>query len=109
MVSKTNLSVVIDIGTSKMVALAGKVTDEGKMEILGIAQIPSKGIKRGVIFNLADATESVNQLLGILDDQLEEEIHVVDVAYAGKRMKTISYEASRFTGEGGVVSNLDID
>lgn len=109
MASKTNLSVVIDIGTSKMVALAGKVTDEGKMEILGIAQIPSKGIKRGVVFNLADATESVHQLLGILDDQLEEEIHVVDVAYAGKRMKTINYTASRFTGEGGVVSNLDID
>jgi cell division protein FtsA len=109
MASKTNLSVVIDIGTSKMVALAGKVTVDGKMEILGIAQVPSKGIKRGVIFNLADATESVNQLLGILDDQLEEEIHVVDVAYAGKRMKTINYKASRFTGEGGVVSNLDID
>lgn len=109
MVSKSKLSVVIDIGTSKMVALAGEVTEDGRIEILGIAQVPSKGIKRGVIFNLADATEAVHSLLEILDDQIEEEIHLVHVAYACKQMRTIDYQASRFTGEGGVVSNLDID
>ncbi len=109
MASKSNLSVVIDIGTSKLVALAGRVTESGKMEILGVAKTPSKGIKRGVIFNLADTIESVTQVLSLLDDQLEDEIDVVDVAYAGKQMKTIHYQASRFTGEGGVVSNFDID
>uniref|UniRef100_UPI0032174AF6 cell division protein FtsA n=1 Tax=uncultured Draconibacterium sp. TaxID=1573823 RepID=UPI0032174AF6 len=109
MASKSNLSVVIDIGTSKLVALAGRVTELGKMEILGMAKAPSKGIKRGVIFNLADVIESVTRVLELLDDQLEEEIDVVDVAYAGKQMKTISYQASRFTGEGGVISNFDID
>nr|WP_319999188.1 cell division protein FtsA [uncultured Draconibacterium sp.] len=109
MASRTNLSVVIDMGTSKMVALAGQATAEGKMEILGTAQVPSKGIKRGMIFNLADATESITAVLEQLDAQLEDEIAVVDVAYAGKRMRTIDYKASRFTGEGGVVTSLDID
>ncbi|WP_346862832.1 cell division protein FtsA [uncultured Draconibacterium sp.] len=109
MASKSNLSVVIDIGTSKLVALAGRVTELGKMEILGVAKTPSKGIKRGVIFNLADVIESITKVLGLLDDQLEDEIEVVDVAYAGKEMKTVNYQASRFTGEGGVVSNFDID
>ncbi len=109
MASKTNLSVVIDIGTSKMVALAGKITDEGKMEILGIAKTPSKGIKRGRIFNLADVSESLTEVLGLLDAQLENDIEVVDVAYAGKHMRTFDYRAERFTGEGGVISNLDID
>lgn len=109
MASKTNLSVVIDMGTSKMVALAGRATAEGRMEILGTAQVSSKGIKRGMIFNLADATESITAVLEQLDAQLEDEITVVDVAYAGKRMRTIDYKASRFTGEGGVVTSLDID
>lgn len=109
MVSKKDLSVVIDIGTSKMVAIAGKLTGEGTMEILGIAQTPSKGIKRGVIFNLTDATEAVTNLLEILDHQLEDEIHVVDVAFAGKSTRTLNYTASRFTGDGGVVSNVDIN
>jgi cell division protein FtsA len=46
MASKSNLSVVIDLGTSKIAALAGKKTEEGKIEIVGMAQVPSKGIKR---------------------------------------------------------------
>ena len=48
MASKSNLSVVIDIGTSKIVALAGTKNELGKLEIHGSAKILSKGIKRGV-------------------------------------------------------------
>ena len=66
MASKSDLSVVIDIGTSKLVAMAGRATAEGKMEILGIARSASKGIKRGVIFNLADAIDAVTGVLEIL-------------------------------------------
>ncbi|WP_347838645.1 cell division protein FtsA [uncultured Draconibacterium sp.] len=109
MASKTNLSVVVDIGTAKMVAMAGVATAEGKMEILAVAQVPSAGIKRGLIFNLADATEALTAVLEQLDQQLEEEIDVVDIACAGKHMHTIDYKATRFTGDGGVVTNLDID
>ncbi len=109
MASKSDLSVVIDIGTSKLIAMAGRATAEGKMEILGIARSASKGIKRGVIFNLADAIDAVTGVLEILDDQLEDEITTVHVAYAGKDMITVDYKASRFTGEGGVVSNFDIE
>jgi len=109
MASKSDLSVVIDIGTSKLVAMAGRATAEGKMEILGIARSASKGIKRGVIFNLADAIDAVTGVLEILDDQLQDEITTVHVAYAGKDMVTVDYKASRFTGEGGVVSNFDIE
>ncbi len=109
MASKSDLSVVIDIGTSKLAAMAGRATPEGKMEILGIARVASKGIKRGVIFNLADAIESVTNVLELLDDQIEDEIETVNVAYGGKDMIMVDYKASRFTGEGGVVSNFDID
>lgn len=109
MASKSNLSVVIDIGTSKMVAMAGKVTGEKKLEILGIAEVPSTGIKRGLIFNLAEATESITNVLQILDDQLEEPIERVDIAYAGKQMKTVEYRAERFTGEGGIITSVHIE
>ena len=47
MASKQELSVVVDLGTSKMVALAGKLTELGKMDIQGLVKIPSKGIKEG--------------------------------------------------------------
>lgn len=109
MASKTNLSVVIDIGTSKMAALAGRATGEGKLEILAVAKAPSKGIKRGVVFNLDEAADAIHQVLERLEDQLEEEIRVVNVAYAGQQMKTIDFRASRFTSGDGIVTRYDID
>lgn len=109
MASKSNLSVVIDMGTSKLVAMAGRATPEGKMEILGVAQVPSKGIKRGLIFNLSDATEAITNVLQQLDDQLEDPIEMVNIVYAGKQMRTVQYQAERFTGEGGIITSVHIE
>ena len=78
MASKQNFSVVIDLGTSKLVPLAGRLTEQGKTEILGLSKMPSKGIKRGVIFNIEEAADALTKLLEPLDEQLEEEITTVD-------------------------------
>ena len=109
MASKQNLSVVIDLGTSKLVALAGKLTETGKMEILGLAKIPSKGIKRGVVFNIEEAAEAITALLEKLDEQLEDEIHTVDVALAGSKMRTVDYKCSTLTSGEGFVTARDVE
>ena len=44
-----NLLVALDIGTSKIVAIVAEVNDEGSVEVLGIGQHPSKGLKKGVV------------------------------------------------------------
>ncbi len=70
MASKTNLSVVIDIGTSKMAALAGQKNSEGRMEILGASMVPSRGIKRGAVLNMEEAAASIKKVLRDLEDQI---------------------------------------
>lgn len=109
MASKSNLSVVIDIGTSKIVALAGEKSELGKLEIHAFSKILSKGIKRGVVFNIEEAAACIKQAVSELEDQLDESIKTVNIAYAGQQMKTINYQDSRFTSEEGVVSKFDID
>lgn len=109
MASKSNLSVVIDIGTSKIAALAGQKTEEGKLEILGIAKTPSKGIKRGVVFNIDEVAASINLVLKQLESQVEEGIKSVNVAFAGQQMKILNHHGSRFTSEEGVVTKFDIN
>ncbi len=109
MASKTNLSVVIDIGTSKIVALAGEKNEQGKVKVLAAAKIVSKGIKRGIVFNIDEAADCINQVITQLEDQLEETITTVNVAYAGQQMKTIDYQNSRITSEEGVVTKTDVD
>ena len=47
-----NLIVGLDIGTSKVVAIVGEVTDDGNIEVIGIGSQPSRGLKKGVVVNI---------------------------------------------------------
>ena len=109
MVSKSNLSVVIDIGTSKIIALAGLKNEQGKVEVLGVAKTLSKGIKRGVIFNIDEVAASIENAISDLESQIDEEVIRASVAYSGHHMKTIDFHNSKFTSDEGIVSAFDID
>ncbi len=109
MATKNKLSVIIDIGTSKLVAIAGSKNEVGKLEISAVAKVPAKGIRRGIIFNIDEVADSVKELLGILGSKINENIEEVHVAYAGQHMKTVNFERTKFTSDDGIVSKSDID
>ncbi len=109
MASKSNFSVVIDVGTAKMAAFAGLKNEQGKMEILASAKVPSKGIKRGVVLNIEEAAGSVEQLLEKIQRQTDRTITRVDLAYAGQPMKIIEFKTSRLTSGEGMVTQADVD
>lgn len=108
MALKSNLSVVIDIGTSKIAALAGQKTEDGKLEIVGMAQVLSKGVKRGIVFNIDELATAINQVIEELEKQIDNEITKVNVAIAGQRMRLEEYRCYRFTSDEGVVSRIDL-
>jgi cell division protein FtsA len=109
MASQSNLSVVIDVGTSKLAAIAGRKNEDDKMEVLGTAKVAARGIKRGVVLNIDEAAASVGQLLGELHRSIEEDIVKVDIAYTGQPMKISEYTCSRFTSGEGMVTQSDVD
>ena len=49
----------VDIGTSKIVAIIGEVSDNNKVHIVGIGSHPSKGLKRGVVVNIETTVQSI--------------------------------------------------
>ena len=51
--SDKNLIVGLDIGTSKVVAIVGEVSEDGVIEVVGIGSHPSRGLKKGVVVKLA--------------------------------------------------------
>jgi cell division protein FtsA len=109
MASKTNFSVVIDVGTSKLAAIAGQKNDEGKMEIIGMSRVPARGIKRGTVLNMEEAAASVNQLLDNLQQQTGSAVRKVDISYAGHPVRILEHKGYRFTSGEGVVTSLDVD
>jgi cell division protein FtsA len=109
MASKSNFSVVIDVGTAKLAAFAGVKNEEDKMEILAAAKVPSKGIKRGVVLNIDEAANAVEQLLEEIQQQVDGKITKVDLAYAGQPMKIFDFKGSRLTSGEGMVTQADVD
>jgi len=56
-----NIAVGLDIGTTKIVAMMGRKNDYGKMEILGIGKSKSLGVHRGVVNNITQTIQSIQQ------------------------------------------------
>lgn len=53
----------IDIGTSKTTTLIASVEDDGELRIIGVATMASKGIRKGQIVNIEEATSAISQSL----------------------------------------------
>ncbi len=53
----------IDVGTSKITTLIAGVSEEGIVNILGVSTIPSRGIRKGQVVNIEEATSVISQSL----------------------------------------------
>ena len=54
----------IDIGSSKIAVLIVSVIDNSKISVLGVATMPSKGIKKGQIVDIDSTASTVKECLG---------------------------------------------
>ena len=54
----------LDIGTTKVCAVVGEVR-EGKLQIIGLGQEPSRGMRKGMIVDVAPATIAIAKLTPI--------------------------------------------
>ncbi len=59
--NKDNIAVGLDIGTTKIVAMIGKKNEYGKLEILGVGKSKSLGVHRGVVNNITQTIQSIQQ------------------------------------------------
>jgi len=58
---KNNYIVGFDIGTRKVVAVIGEVTEERKIEIIGIGTADSHGLRKGVVVDLEATTTAIKK------------------------------------------------
>jgi cell division protein FtsA len=60
MAKKSSLIVGLDIGTSKVCAVVGEVTERG-LEIIGVGSHPSQGLRKGVVINIESTVGSIKR------------------------------------------------
>jgi len=61
MMPKTTYIVGFDIGTKKVVGLIGELTEEKKIEIIGIGAAESHGLRKGVVVDLEETTTAIKK------------------------------------------------
>ena len=88
---KENIAVGLDIGTTKIVAMIGKKNEYGKLEILGIGKSKSLGVARGVVNNITQTIQSIQQAVEEAENNSGYKIKDVVVGIAGQHIRSIQH------------------
>ncbi len=70
----------IDIGTQQILVLVGAIGEHGEVRIVGVGRIPSRGIKKGVVVNVAQATEAISEAVDLAE---QSSGYQIERAYVG--------------------------
>jgi cell division protein FtsA len=88
---KDNIAVGLDIGTTKIVAMIGKKNEYGKLEILGVGKAKSLGVARGVVNNITQTIQSIQQAILEAENNSGYKINDVVVGIAGQHIRSIQH------------------
>ena len=88
---KENIAVGLDIGTTKIVAMIGRKNEYGKLEILGVGKSKSLGVARGVVNNITQTIQSIQQAVQEAENKSGYKIKDVVVGIAGQHIRSIQH------------------
>jgi cell division protein FtsA len=88
--STKNLLVGLDVGTSKIVAIVGEVSDNGEIEVIGLGSHPSHGLKRGVVVNIESTVQSIQRAVEEAELMAGCQINGVFAGIAGNHIRSLN-------------------
>ncbi|MGA9270098.1 MAG: cell division protein FtsA [Lutimonas sp.] len=86
-----NIAVGLDIGTTKIVAMVGKEDAYGKIEVLGTGKARSLGVHRGVVNNITQTIQSIQEAVDQAEAASGEKIENVIVGIAGQHIRSLHH------------------
>jgi cell division protein FtsA len=105
-----NIAVGLDIGTTKIVAMIGCYNEYGKMEILGIGKAKSLGVHRGVVNNITQTIQSIQQAVEAAEVSSGMQISEVVAGIAGQHIRSLQHSDYITRKDGDeVINDRDID
>jgi cell division protein FtsA len=86
MTKKHTIVAGLDIGTSKIAAVIGEMTDQG-VEVIGLGTHPSQGLRKGVVVNIESTVASIKKAVEEAELMAGCEIHSVFTSVGGSHVK----------------------
>ncbi len=97
----------IDVGTTKVCTLVGRVEGEKSIRIIGVGIEPSDGIRKGVIVDLANATQAIKHSVERAEQTSGLEITSALISLAGGHVSSINSRGA-VAIPGGIIDASDV-
>lgn len=81
----------LDIGTTKIVAIVGRLNEHGKVEILGYGKADSIGVQRGVVTHIPQTTDAIIKAVQEAERTSGVEIRSVITGIAGQHIRSYQH------------------
>ncbi len=88
---KTPLVLALDIGTTKVCALAGFRNEFGRIEITGIGKVKSEGVTKGVVSNIDKTVKAIKEAVSTAEINCGKKFSTVYVGIAGQHIKSLQH------------------
>lgn len=89
MANKEQIVAAVDIGTTKIVAIVGRILENGRLEVLGMGKTVSKGVKRGVVLNIEETVNAIESTVNEAKSMSKISFSDVFVGIAGQHIKSV--------------------
>ncbi len=89
MTQKDQIIAAIDIGTTKIVAIAGKMNENNKLEVIAMSKTASKGVKRGVVLNIEETVSAIQETVEEVQNKAGLSLSEVFAGIAGQHIRSI--------------------
>ncbi len=97
----------IDVGTTKVCTLVGRIEDNQSVRILGVGVEPSAGIRKGVIVDLAGASQAITRSVERAESTSGLEITSALVSMAGAHVSSVNSRGAAAVN-GNIIEQFDI-
>ncbi len=85
-----NLIIGLDIGTSKVVAIVAEMMADGSMNVIGLGQHVSRGLKKGVVINIDSTVNAIQRAIEEAELMADCTIKNVFTGIAGSHVQSIN-------------------
>ncbi len=80
----------VDVGTTKICTLVGRLLPDDQVEVLGVGIAPSRGLRRGMVVNIEEAVESIQASVDQAERASGQRIGRAAVGIAGSHIESIN-------------------
>lgn len=83
----------IDVGSSKIAALIANISEDGRVNLIGVSSVPSKGVKKGQIVDIESAVEAITESVESAERMAGYSIQSAFISMGGPQIESINSHA----------------